>query len=325
MIATNAFGLGIDKSDIRYVLHAQSPASLEQYVQEAGRGGRDGRRANAILLFDESNRAMHELLLSRSRVRPDQLYRLGSALSAWADEGRAPSMEALALSADMGPRIAAALLATLEEAGLVRRQRGVEEIEILCPPDSIEQETRTLASQFERLKREDSRRLDAVAAYADAGRCRAQFLQDYFGEDEGEPCGLCDACLQKSERPSSFFAPIFNPNPPKRKKTRSGKGRGRSRGEGQRGEGQRGESRRGEGRRGGRRRRGGRAASGEGADAAKTQTREASGDGASVDGARRRRGRRGGRRRGRRGGRGRPRSDAGTESSDEPRPEGDGA
>jgi len=327
MIATNAFGLGIDKSDIRYVLHAQSPASLEQYVQEAGRGGRDGRRANAILLFDESNRAMHELLLSRSRVRPDQLYRLGSALSAWADEGRAPSMEALALSADMGPRIAAALLATLEEAGLVRRQRGVEEIEILCPPDSIEQETRTLASQFERLKREDSRRLDAVAAYADAGRCRAQFLQDYFGEDEGEPCGLCDACLQKSERPSSFFAPIFNPNPPKRKKTRSGKGRGRgrSRGDGQRGDGQRGESRRGEGRRGGRRRRGGRAASGEGADAANAQTREAGADGARVDGARRRRGRRGGRRRGRRGGRGRPRGDAGNESSDEPRPEGDGA
>jgi hypothetical protein len=314
-------------------LHAQSPASLEQYVQEAGRGGRDGRRANAILLFDESNRAMHELLLSRSRVRPDQLYRLGSALSAWADEGRAPSMEALALSADMGPRIAAALLATLEEAGLVRRQRGVEEIEILCPPDSIEQETRTLASQFERLKREDSRRLDAVAAYADAGRCRAQFLQDYFGEDEGEPCGLCDACLQKSERPSSFFAPIFNPNPPKRKKTRSGKGRGRgrSRGEGQRGEGQRGESprgegRRGESRRGGRRRRGGRAAAAaEGAGEAKTQTREAGAEGANDDGARRRRGRRGGRRRGRRGGRGRPRTDAGTEPNDEPRPEGDGA
>ena len=53
MVATSAFGLGIDKPDIRYIVHYQSPASLEQYVQEAGRAGRDGQKANCILLFDE--------------------------------------------------------------------------------------------------------------------------------------------------------------------------------------------------------------------------------------------------------------------------------
>ena len=82
MVATSAFGLGIDKPDIRYIVHYQSPASLEQYVQEAGRAGRDGRRSDCVLLYDPKDRDIHEALLQTSRVRPDQLYRLAAALAA---------------------------------------------------------------------------------------------------------------------------------------------------------------------------------------------------------------------------------------------------
>jgi ATP-dependent DNA helicase RecQ len=221
MLATSAFGLGIDKSDIRYIVHFQSPASLEQYVQEAGRAGRDGRRADCILLYDPEDRNIHEALLSTSRVRPDQLTKLGKALAAWAGEGRTPTTEALALSAGLGPRITSALLATLEEANLVRIEDGV--VTITTPPDRFEEEASGLAGRFANLRTQDGRRLETVADYATSTDCRAVFLRRYFGEPDGEPCKLCDVCRGRGKRPATFWAPLA---PPPRQKRR-GRRRGR--------------------------------------------------------------------------------------------------
>ncbi len=230
MVATSAFGLGIDKPDIRYILHYQSPASLEQYVQEAGRGGRDGRKSNCILLYDPADRAIHQALLSRSRVRPEQLYRLGKALAAWADDGQSPSIEALALSAELGTRVASALLTKVEEAGLVSRLDS--EITVTGASDSIEEATRGLAGQFETLRTRDGHRLDAIETYTDSDGCRAVFLRRYFGEEAETPCGLCDVCTGGRRRSPGFFAPLAppkRPNRPKRPQRRSRRGRRRGR------------------------------------------------------------------------------------------------
>jgi ATP-dependent DNA helicase RecQ len=227
MVATSAFGLGIDKPDIRYIVHHQAPASLEQYVQEAGRAGRDGRRANCILLYDPKDREIHEALLQTSRVRPDQLYRLAAALAAWAGEARAPSVEALTLAAQLGPRQTKALLAVLEEAGLV----GVEgdAIRITVAATEFEEQARSLAGRFVTLRTQDGRRLDRIAEYARANECRAIFLRRYFGEEAGEPCGLCDICHGARKRPSTFWEPIARPQrgKPERQKRRRRRGRRR--------------------------------------------------------------------------------------------------
>jgi ATP-dependent DNA helicase RecQ len=215
MVATNAFGLGIDKPDIRYILHYQMPASLEQYVQEAGRGGRDGAKANCILLPDPEDRAIHEALLARSRLRPEQLYRMGKALAAWSDEDKSPSLEALALSAEVGPRVAAALVAKIEEAGLVYWEGS--EVRFTDPASDIEEGARNLAGQFETLRTQDGRRLDALDSYAASSECRAAFLCDYFGEEVEGACGLCDICRGSPSRPESFFAPINPPSKPQRR------------------------------------------------------------------------------------------------------------
>lgn len=230
MVATSAFGLGIDKPDIRYIVHYQSPASLEQYVQEAGRAGRDGRRSDCVLLYDPKDRDIHEALLQTSRVRPDQLYRLTAALAAYAGEDRAPDLEALALSAQLSERLVKALLAVLEEAGLVTV--GDDGVHITTAASEFEEQARSLAGRFLTLRTQDGRRLDRIAEYANTSECRAIFLRRYFGEEAGEPCGLCDICRGAPERPSTFWQPIARPERSKRERPKRRKRRRRRRGRG---------------------------------------------------------------------------------------------
>ena len=230
MVATSAFGLGIDKPDIRYIVHYQSPASLEQYVQEAGRAGRDGRRADCVLLYDPKDREIHEALLQGSRVRPDQLYRLSAALAAWAAEGRVPEAGALALAAQLGERPAKALLAVLEEAGLVTLDD--DGVHITTAPSEFEEQARSLAGRFLTLRTQDGRRLDRLAEYVHTKECRAIFLRVYFGEEPGAPCGLCDICRGAPQRPSTFWQPIARPQGPQRRKRRRRRRRGRGGGGG---------------------------------------------------------------------------------------------
>jgi len=207
MVATSAFGLGIDKRDFRYVVHFQTPASLEQYVQEAGRVGRDGRRAHCILLHDAADRSIHEFLLSQSRTSPVQLFQVASALAAYVEEQREPDLVDLATSARVAQRVTAAVVAMFESAGLV--QIGPDKtVESLVDHDDLVQRARRLSEQLRTLRKQDNERLDAIDRYAIAERCRGELLGEYFGIPIEEECGICDVCRRAPGRPVSFFDPI---------------------------------------------------------------------------------------------------------------------
>jgi ATP-dependent DNA helicase RecQ len=193
MVATSAFGMGIDKPNIRYIVHYQAPGSLEQYVQEIGRAGRDGRPAHCILLFDAADLDIHERLQALSRPTVWHLARLETALMAWAGEHRAPSAAALAYSAGVPARIGEALLSDLEQAGLIQRDQE-SHINVAVPLETFRAGARDLMVKLKRFRYEGEQRLRTVAHYAQSEECRSVFLRRYFGEEHPPRCGTCDRC-----------------------------------------------------------------------------------------------------------------------------------
>jgi ATP-dependent DNA helicase RecQ len=207
MVATSAFGLGIDKRDFRYVVHFQTPASVEQYVQEAGRAGRDGRRAHCILLHHDMDRDIHEFLLSQSRVNPVQLFQVAKALAAYIEEDRDPDVVDLAASANVSQRVTAAVVAMFESAGLIHMGKD-KMVEALVPHEELVQTSRRLREQLRTLRSQDATRMDAIDKYAIAERCRAQLIGEYFDVPVEDECGICDVCRRVPARPVTFFNPI---------------------------------------------------------------------------------------------------------------------
>src|SRR5262245_35526616 len=193
MVATTAFGMGIDKPNIRYILHYQAPGSLEQYVQEIGRAGRDGHPAHCILLFDPADLEIHERLQAMSRPTVWHLERLERALMAWAVEQRAPTAAARAYSAGVPVRICEVLLSDPEQAGLIARYpEGRISIEV--SPEIFQAVTHDLVTKLKTFRHQGERRLRAVADYAQSKECRSVCLRRYFGEELAPRCGTCDRC-----------------------------------------------------------------------------------------------------------------------------------
>jgi ATP-dependent DNA helicase RecQ len=211
MVATSAFGMGIDKPNIRYILHYHAPGSLEQYVQEVGRAGRDGHPAHCILLFDPADLEIQEHLQSLSRPGVRHLEKLEAALTAWKHEERAPTPETLAFSAGVPARICEVLLSDLEEAGLIERnQEGG--IGIAVTPKSFAAGVYDLIARLKTFRFEGERRLRLIADYAQSKECRSVFIRRYFGEDHPPRCGTCDRC-----RADQGVAPARDRPPGKRR------------------------------------------------------------------------------------------------------------
>jgi len=191
MLATNAFGLGVDKPDIRYIIHYQMPGSPEAYVQEAGRAGRDGKPARCVLLFQPDDIAIQEHFLKEAHPTKAQARMVAEGLYAWSDEGKEVSVRDLALSMALPERRVRVILSVLEAMGVAEevkaaRWKGVD-------PKPTREQIDKAAMVFEARRISDRRRLASLLSYMNTQKCRVQMLRSYFGEPEGEKCGLCDS------------------------------------------------------------------------------------------------------------------------------------
>src|SRR5688572_18593631 len=191
VIATNAFGLGIDKPDIRFVTHYHFPGSPEAYYQEAGRAGRDGEYALCSVLYRVEDRNVQSYFLGGKY--PD----IAEAASVARIVNESPrndkiSLEDIATSSGVAKRKARIVLTLLKRQGAMREYRGGEWERLVGDVTAIDVGTQ-LADYNDR-READRRKLKAMVAYCQTAQCRTRLLLEYFGEEAGPEylCGHCD-------------------------------------------------------------------------------------------------------------------------------------
>ncbi len=197
MIATSAFGLGVDKPDIRYVIHYNVPGSLEAYVQEAGRAGRDGLAARCILLWFPDDLAVQRHFLSEGPASRSQIKKVVGGLKAWTNDGQAVEPGVLAMSTEVGITRTKAILEGLRDAGMVEETDG--SFRLLGDPG--DDAVRLLNKSYEERRTSDRRRLEGMTQYSTNNEeCRVSQIRNHFEDGEPRPCGRCDVCQPKLRR-----------------------------------------------------------------------------------------------------------------------------
>ncbi|HEV7299796.1 MAG TPA: ATP-dependent DNA helicase RecQ [Tepidisphaeraceae bacterium] len=191
IVATNAFGMGVDKADVRFVVHYDVPESIDSYFQEIGRAGRDGEPATAILLYRPEDIGSRKGQTAGGKLSEDQAQQVADAIAA---NGKKPiDLEQLHEQTDVPASKVEAAVHRLEELGVVAIDEDGD-VAAAASKKKLEAAGEQAAAAHEAHRQYRLGRLEIMKDYAETGECRRQYLLRYFGENLPEPCGHCDNC-----------------------------------------------------------------------------------------------------------------------------------
>ena len=202
VVATTAFGMGIDKPDVRLVCLVNYPSSLEEYVQMVGRAGRDGQPSETLLLASPSDATALRRFAVSDVPSPSELRSVYAAV-----RNADGSVDPAELAEVVPERDFRVLVGMLEQAGLLRRdfdQGRSLKIEVLPAPEDA---STRVVELLERAALVAEARADRIVAFAETRTCRHEQVAAHFGEDYRGPCGACDVCAPSTRGSASLSSP----------------------------------------------------------------------------------------------------------------------